>query len=140
MKNLLLFIFLLLIFLSCKNNSTLLSKFDELISNSNRVVVKFGENIYYNEPAVIKIITHPSDISQLKDLIQQSTDSKNCKYYNGTMTFFSDTLKNAFLGFSTNAHCSSIYLHLSNGIFEYNMSPYCGMFLQSIKQGELDKY
>jgi hypothetical protein len=139
MKNILLFIFLMPAFLSCKNKHSPLNEFNNIISKNNRIIVRFDENKYYNEPVVIKVITEPSHISQLKDLIQQSTNSKNCKYYNGTMTFFSDTIKNAFLEFNTNANCPSIYLHLSNGIFEYNMLPYCGMFLQSIKQGEYDK-
>jgi hypothetical protein len=119
--------------LSCKKNNKPLNEFNTIISKSDRIVVRFDENKYYNEAAVVKVITKSSHISQLKDLIKQSGDGKNCKYYNGTMTFFSNSPKNGFLEFSTNANCPSLYLHLSNGIFEYNMSPYCGIFLQSIR-------
>lgn len=136
--NVSIFLFVIICISGCrnKNANSALDKFDSIISISTSVVVRFNENKYLNEKTLFRVLNKPSSINQLKDLMQQSSSSSACSSYDGTMTFFSDTVKNGYLEFSVNPYCPAFYLHYSNTITQYKISTYCAIFLESVRQGD----
>ena len=134
MNKYVLYLGLFFLLISCNGKRSALDEFDSIISNSNRILIHFNENRYYNEKGHIKIISNLSQINELRELLQKSTKNENCNYYNGTMTFFSDTKEMGFLEFSSDAKCPAFYLHTQGQITQYRMTPYFGLFLEGIRQ------
>ena len=138
LKRIFIYSTLVSLILGCKsyNDHSSLKNFEIILSQSDKVVIRFFDyDSELNKP-LIKTISKSSVISELKDLMQQSQEDSTCNSIDGSMSFFSGQSKIGFLEFSVNPNCPAFYLHDSNKITKYKMSAFCGMFLESVRRGE----
>lgn len=134
MKKICLYVFVIVVCLSCSSHKTALDAFDAILSKSDRIMIRFDRDKNFNKKNTYVFINSSSQIDEFRGLLQKSTEGTGCNERDGAMTFYSGTEITGHLEFNSNPYCAAFYLEYAGKKIEYKMYPYCGMFLESTRQ------
>ena len=133
MKKNCLYVFVIVVCLSCNSHNTALDAFDTILSKSDRIMIRFDPDENDNKKANFVFINSSSQIEEFRGLLQKSTEGTGCIEHDGGMTFYSGAQITGHLDFNLNPNCAAFYLEYDGKITAYKIDPFCVMFLMSTK-------